>query len=111
MLRLNVVTEWMRPAEYAAGWVTGRAGGRLCLTGRVRLLGAAGRRQQGSEGYRAASLLLAAGLKCVGQGGGLGVVIGRAGGGAVSRAVGGAMQKLTFRPLPIKPHEFFIGKG
>ena len=99
--------------------------GRLCLAGRVRLLGAAGRvagrvrllgaagrRRQGSEGGWAASLLLAAGLKYAGQGGGPGVVvIGWAGGGVVSRAGGGGAQKLTFRPLPIKPHEFFIGKG
>ena len=40
-----------------------------------------------------------------------GIVIGWAVGADAGVAVGGGAQKLTFRPLPIKPHEFFIGKG
>lgn len=59
---------WGWPAKCAVDWPAGLGLVGLGLAGRVRLPGAAGRRRQGSEGCRAASLLLAAGLKYAGQG-------------------------------------------
>ena len=72
------VTGWagcVWPAKCAVDWPAGlRLAGLglagLGLAGRVRLLGAAGRRRQGSEGGWVASLLLVVGLKYLGQGDG-----------------------------------------